>query len=207
MADGAGFTGVAGAQDDRACAVTEDDRVGPVVRVDDRGVGVRADQQDAFGHPGRDEAGGRGQPVDEPGAYGADVERRCSGQAETVGHEGGGRRAGTVRGRGGDDDGVHGVHTRGPQGSPACLRGQVGGGLAGFGEVAAADSGTGADPGVGGVEPFGELLVGHDTWREPAGEPAQNGSTIARWGGGRCGQAEGSVESAGHKSSWVSRHA
>ena len=105
--------------------------------------------------------------VEKAGAGGADVEADGIGGADFALDEAGGGGEEHVRGDRGDDDEVDffGCDTGGGHGAAGGFGGEVAGGLVVSGDVAFFDAGAGGDPFVGGVDNFGEVVVGEDFFR------------------------------------------
>ena len=115
------------------------------------------------GEAGLDQRAGLGQPVDEAGTPGAQVEAAGVDRAEAVADQGRGRGEEVVRGGGGHDDDVDVLrgHPGAREHVAAGRRGQVAGRLLGRRQAPLADAGARDDPLVGGVHQALEVGVRH----------------------------------------------
>ena len=129
-----------------------------------------------IGHAALHHIVGDGEGVEEAGADRLHVEGDAIVDAEHRLDAGRARREGLVRGRGGEDDeaDLAGLDARRRQRLPRRLGRQRRGRLAVAGDVARLDAGALDDPFVRGVDPLGELGIGHPPRgqrRSGAGDP------------------------------------
>ena len=147
-----------------AGAVAEQHAGAAVVPVEDAREGLGADHQRALEGAGAQELVGGRQREDEARADRLQVERRAMGDAEAVlhRHRGGGKVlsgvevASTIRSI--DCASTCGIGERGARG----MQREIGGELAGGGDMALADAGALHDPFVGGVDRLCQFGIGEN---------------------------------------------
>ena len=157
-----------GLDDGRTGAVPEEHAGPPILPVHHLAHHLAAHHRRAARRPGHDQARRHLEGVDEAGAARRDVEGRHALDAQrALGPAGGGGKE-RVRGGGGHHQGVDGIGRDVGVGAGRAHRPrtQVRGGLVRGGDVSAFDAGALPDPGIGGVDASGQLVVAHHPGRQ-----------------------------------------
>jgi hypothetical protein len=170
--------GLRRAQEDSPRAVAEQHAGAAVLPVQDTGIDLAADHQNAAGLPGSDHPVGHGQAIDETGARGGKVEPKALGHPQLRLHaqRGGGKRLVGRAGR--QDDPVHIRRRRAGigQGRPGRRCSHERRGLMLAGEVPLFDARPFLNPGVGGIDRPRQLFIGHDPLGQVAATAGEDGT-------------------------------
>ena len=203
-----GVVNLGRAQHHRAGAVAEQHAGAAIVPVEDTRVHFRTDDERGADLAGADHRVGDAEGIDEAGAGGREIEGEAAG-AEGGLNPGGGGGESLIGGGGGEDDGadIGRGHAGLGEGGLGGLGGHEGAGFMRRGEMALADAGALADPLVGGIDGFGQLLVADEVFRQIGADTNQLGAradhvvALSRWRrnwrDGLCGVVHGGATSGG----------
>ncbi len=175
---GAGALAFGGGDHDGAGAVAEEDAGAAVFPIEDARHGFGADDERGLGLAAADEIVGDGEAINEARADRLNVEGRAARHTEAGLNLGRGRRESLVGRRRGDDDDVDivGFHAGIIERASRGFKGEIGGGFAFARDMAALDAGARHDPGIGGVDHLGQIVIGENLVRQ-MGAAADNDGT------------------------------
>ena len=151
-------------EDDRACAIAEQDAGVPVAVIEEAGEQLRPDDQHVPGHPARDVCVRGGVGVHEPGTRGRHVHGRRPRVPDRFLDQRRGRRHPVVRREGGEQDEIDlvRVDAGGPDGAHGGHRRHGGRRLMGRRDASFPDARTRHDPFVGRIDHLRQVVVGQD---------------------------------------------